>query len=159
MKTKILFVCLGNICRSPAAEAIFLFKLKEKHLLDKFQVDSAGTGGWHAGSFADSRMRKSALKRGVVIESVARQITLDDFNKFDLILTMDNSNLDDVKDLSSQLVSPFKAQIEPIVQFAKNTNFLEVPDPYYGGDKGFDEVLDLLEDAINGLILYIISKT
>ena len=158
MKTKILFVCLGNICRSPAAEAIFLFKLKEKQLLDKFQVDSAGTGGWHAGNLADSRMRRSALNRGVIIESLARQITLNDFHKFDLILTMDNSNLKDVKDLSSQLDKPFNAQIEPIVQFAKNTNLLEVPDPYYGGENGFNEVLDLLEDAINGLILYI-TKT
>ena len=158
MQTKILFVCLGNICRSPAAEAIFLFQLKEKRLLDKFQVDSAGTGGWHAGSLADSRMRRSALNRGVSIESVARQITLNDFHKFDLILTMDNSNLKDVKDLSSQLDKPCNAQIEPIVQFAKNTNFLEVPDPYYGGENGFNEVLDLLEDAINGLILYI-TKT
>jgi len=158
MKTKILFVCLGNICRSPAAEAIFLFKLKEKQLLDKFQVDSAGTGGWHAGNLADSRMRRSALNRGVIIESLARQITLNDFHKFDLILTMDNSNLKDVKDLSSQLDKPFNAQIEPIVKFAKNTNFLEVPDPYYGGENGFNEVLDLLEDAINGLILYI-TKT
>ena len=158
MKSKVLFVCLGNICRSPAAEAIFLFKLREKQLLDQFQVDSAGTGGWHVGRLADSRMRKAALKRGVIIESVARQITLDDFNKFDLIVTMDNSNLKDVKDLSNQLVNPFNAQIEPIVQFARNTNFLEVPDPYYGGDNGFEEVLDLLEDAINGLILYI-TKT
>ena len=158
MKNKILFVCLGNICRSPAAEAIFLFKLKEKHLLDKFQVDSAGTGGWHAGNLADSRMRRSALNRGVIIESLARQITLNDFHKFDLILTMDNSNLKDVKDLSSQLDKPFNAQIKPIVQFATNTNLLEVPDPYYGGENGFNEVLDLLEDAINGLILYI-TKT
>ena len=155
MKSKVLFVCLGNICRSPAAEAIFLLKLKEKQMLDKFQVDSAGTGGWHAGSFADSRMRKFASKRGIIIESVARQIALDDFNRFDLILTMDNSNLKDVKDLSSKLVKPFRAQIEPIVNFAKNTNFLEVPDPYYGGDNGFDEVLDFVDDAINGLILYI----
>ena len=152
MKKKILFVCLGNICRSPAAEAVFLFKLRQKKLLDKFEVDSAGTGGWHAGNLADSRMRKAALERGIRIESIARQITLEDFSKFDLILTMDNSNLKDVNDLSNQLVSPCKAQISPLVKYARNSKFYEVPDPYYGGEKGFDDVLDLLEDAINGLI-------
>ncbi len=157
MKTKVLFVCLGNICRSPAAEAVFLFKLKEKKLLDKFEVDSAGTGAWHAGNPADSRMRKAALERGIKIKSIARQITLEDFNKFDLILTMDNSNLKDVNDLSNELVAPCNAKIYSIIKFAKNTDFLEVPDPYYGGEKGFDQVLDLLDDAINGLILDIIS--
>ncbi len=153
IKTKILFVCLGNICRSPAAEAIFLYRIKEKKLLDKFEVDSAGTGGWHAGNLADSRMRKAALERGITIESRARQITLEDLNKFDLILAMDNSNLRDLKNLSNQLNNPDSRNIRSIVQYAKNTTFLEVPDPYYGGEKGFDEVLDLLEDAIEGLIL------
>ena len=153
MKKKILFVCLGNICRSPAAEAIFIFKLKEQELLESFEIDSAGTGAWHAGKLADSRMRKAAIKRGIDIKSISRQITLEDFAKFDLILTMDDTNLKDVIDLSNNLITPCKAEIKSIIEYAKNTKFLEVPDPYYGGDKGFDEVLDLLENAINGLIL------
>ena len=95
MIKSILFVCLGNICRSPAAEAVFLNKIQSQGLEDHFIVDSAGTGGWHIGNSADSRMRKAAFKRGIDITSKARQINLNDFQTFDLILTMDNSNLDD----------------------------------------------------------------
>ncbi len=152
MVVKVLFVCLGNICRSPAAEAIFLHKLEEKGLLDKFEVDSAGTGDWHVGRKADSRMRKAASLRGIDIASIARQISLDDFNSFDLILAMDNSNLSDITSLSKQLNSSFKAKIQPLLLYLRNSNILEVPDPYYGGEKGFDSVLDLLEQAIEGLI-------
>ena len=154
MKKKVLFVCLGNICRSPAAEAIFLFKLREKKLLDKFEVDSAGTGGWHIGKMADSRMIEAASNRGVLIKSRARQISLNDFNYFDLILTMDNSNLRDVQSLSDELNCAFKAEIKPILEFS-NSNYVEVPDPYYGGDQGFEKVLDLLEDSIDELIAQI----
>ncbi len=152
MKTKILFVCLGNICRSPAAEAIFLHNLEEKNLLDLFVVDSAGTGGWHVGRKADSRMREAAANRGVFIKSKARQISVDDFCSFDLILTMDHSNLVDVKTLFEESSIASKVQIKPLLEYSKNTDLLEVPDPYYGGQNGFDQVLDLLEDAIEGLI-------
>lgn len=155
MIKKVLFVCLGNICRSPAAEAIFLSQLEENQLLDEFQVDSAGTGGWHVGRKADSRMREAASNRGIVIESRARQIKLDDFDRFDFILTMDNSNLKDVKSLSRELGTSFKAEVKPLLEYASNTDLLEVPDPYYSGEKGFEDVLDLLEDAITGLIMRI----
>ena len=101
MKQRILFVCLGNICRSPAAEAIFLHKLEQLKIIDEFYVDSAGTGGWHVGSLADSRMRDAASNRGIDIKSKARKISFDDFNNFDLILTMDNTNLRNVKTLSA----------------------------------------------------------
>ncbi|KGG14640.1 Low molecular weight protein tyrosine phosphatasee [Prochlorococcus sp. MIT 0602] len=148
-----MFVCLGNICRSPAAEAICLYKLAEQGLQDDFNVDSAGTGGWHVGRMADSRMRDAALNRGITIESRARQISLDDFESFDLILTMDDSNLNDVKSLSIDSKNTSKAKIIPLLEYAQNTNLLEVPDPYYGGENGFNQVLDLLDDAINGLII------
>ena len=152
MKTKILFVCLGNICRSPAAEAVFWHQVTNKGLNDSFEVDSAGTGGWHVGKPADQRMRIAAKKRGITISSLARQINLDDFTKYDLILTMDQDNLDAVLNLRSALNKDLASTIKPLMSYALKTNFLEVPDPYYGGDKGFDFVLDLLDDACNGLI-------
>ncbi len=155
MKTKVLFVCLGNICRSPAAEAVLVHFLNLKKLENNFVVDSAGTGGWHVGRNADERMQAAALKRGIHITSKARQIALSDFDEFDFILTMDDSNLADVKALSQELGKPFKSKIKALMSFANKTDITEVPDPYYGGSSGFDEVLDLLEDAINGLLDHI----
>ena len=152
MKKSILFVCLGNICRSPAAEAVFLNQIENKGLEGKFIVDSAGTGGWHEGNGADPRMREAASKRGINIESRARQIKLKDFKLFDLILTMDNSNLADVNKLFEGVEDKKDILIKPILSYAKNSNLIEVPDPYYGGENGFDEVLDLLEDSIDGLL-------
>ncbi|ABX09643.1 low molecular weight protein-tyrosine-phosphatase [Prochlorococcus marinus] len=150
MAKKLLFVCLGNICRSPAAEAVFLYQTKDTS--EHYLVDSAGTGGWHVGRLADARMRDAALRRGITINSRARQISLKDFEEFDLILTMDNANLADVKSLAKEINCPDKAKIIPLLSYAKNTELIEVPDPYYGGEKGFEEVLDLLEDAISGLL-------
>ena len=118
MLKKILFVCLGNICRSPAAEAIFIHKISENNMLNKFHVDSAGTGGWHVGRKADSRMRQAASMRGIEIKSLARQIQLDDFNNFDLILTMDNSNLEDVMSLARQLNTGFNAEIKLLLSYS-----------------------------------------
>jgi len=152
MKQRILFVCLGNICRSPAAEAILLHKLEKLQLIDQFDVDSAGTGNWHVGKLADSRMREAASNRGISIKSRARQISFDDFKKFDLILTMDNDNLKQVQSLSKELATTSKPKIKPLLSYSIQTDLVEVPDPYYGGDKGFDQVLDLLEVAIDGLI-------
>ena len=158
MAKSILFVCMGNICRSPAAEAVFLHQIKTKSLQKYFTVDSAGTGGWHEGNPADSRMRNAALKRGVDIQSKARKISLQDFLIYDLILTMDNANLRDVKSLSSKVSGETISEISPILSYAKNTDLIEVPDPYYGGESGFDIVLDLLEDSIEGLLLSLIKS-
>jgi len=152
MKKKVLFVCLGNICRSPAAEAVFLNRINKENINNQFEVDSAGTGGWHVGRLADSRMREAALKRGISIKSKARQISLNDFENFDLILTMDNSNLADVNSLAKEMVNTCKAKIRPLLSYSNKSNIIEVPDPYYGGDSGFDEVLDLLEEAIEALL-------
>ena len=155
MKKSILFVCLGNICRSPAAEAVFLHQAQIKGCEDKFIVDSAGTGGWHVGNKADSRMRKAALKRGIDIKSLARQITMNDFELFDLILTMDNSNLTDVNALYNNNNNQPMTNIKPLLSFSKKSKLLEVPDPYYGGENGFDSVLDLLEEAIEELFNFL----
>ena len=152
MKKRILFVCLGNICRSPAAESVFLNLLKEKGLENEYYVDSAGTGGWHVGSHADERMRNAATKRGIAIESRSRQINSQDFDSFDLILTMDNENLAAVTSLSREFGCSSKASIMPILNYARKTKLIEVPDPYYGGENGFEKVLDLLEDACDGLL-------
>ncbi len=155
MTKRILFVCLGNICRSPAAEAVFLHKAKIKGLEKKYIVDSAGTGGWHAGNKADSRMRKAALKRGINIESRSRQIVLDDLELYDLILTMDNSNLENVQLLCKENKNLSNVNVKPLLSFSKTSSLIEVPDPYYGGENGFDDVLDLIEIAIEDLLDYL----
>ncbi len=152
MVKKILFVCLGNICRSPAAEGIFKQKIKDRDLENFFVVDSAGTGGWHVGNLADQRMRKTALSRGIELTSRSRKIEENDLYEFDYILVMDKDNLHAVKSLIKNQLNPVNAQIKLILSYSKDSQFDEVPDPYYGGQNGFDEVLDLLNDAIDGLI-------
>ena len=152
MVKKILFVCLGNICRSPAAEGIFNKKIKESDLEKSFVVDSAGTGGWHVGNLPDERMRKTALSRGIELTSRARQIEENDLYKFDHILVMDKENLNAVKSLIKDPQNPVNSKIRLILSYSKNSKLDEVPDPYYGGQNGFDKVLDLLDDAMDGLI-------
>ena len=149
---KVLFVCLGNICRSPAAEAIFIGLIKDKGLGKEYIVDSAGTGGWHAGNKADERMINAASKRGIEINSIARQIELDDFHKFDLILTMDNNNQKTILDLLKKNGLKSGAKIKKILSYSSNSKCTEVPDPYYGGENGFEDVLDLLTDACQGIL-------
>ncbi|MFL0752269.1 MAG: low molecular weight protein-tyrosine-phosphatase [Prochlorococcus sp.] len=152
MNDRLLFVCLGNICRSPAAEGVFLHQLKIQGLEKQFLVDSAGTGGWHVGRPADSRMRNAAAQRGILLPSRARQIKAKDLQTFDLILTMDADNLLNVQSLAGELGQIATARIKPMLSYASKTSLQEVPDPYYGGDAGFEEVLDLLEDACKGLL-------
>jgi len=152
MVKKILFVCLGNICRSPAAEGIFNHKIKERDLENFFVVDSAGTGGWHIGNLPDQRMRTTALSKGIELTSRARQIDENDLYEFDLILVMDKDNLDAVKSLTKDHKNTINSKIKLILSYSKNSQLDEVPDPYYGGQNGFDKVLDLLDDAMDGLI-------
>ena len=149
---KVLFVCLGNICRSPAAEGVFLHLLDQRGLNDQFIVDSAGTGGWHVGNPADRRMQAAANKRGIQLPSRARQISLNDLRTFDLVLTMDDANLMAVQGLAREAGSSATASIKPMLSYARSFSETEVPDPYYGGDSGFEHVLDLLEDACNNLL-------
>ena len=152
MTQKLLFVCLGNICRSPAAEGVFLHLLKQRGLSDQFVVDSAGTGGWHVGNPADRRMTAAANRRGIDLPSRARQISLDDFSSFDLVLTMDNDNLAAVESLAQEASPNAVATVKPMLSYASRFKETEVPDPYYGGEAGFEHVLDLLEDACSNLL-------
>ena len=149
---KLLFVCLGNICRSPAAEGVFLHLLNERGLSDRYEVDSAGTGSWHVGNPADRRMQAAAKLRGIHLPSRARQIELHDLEHFDLVLTMDDDNLGAVKELAREAGARATAQIRPMLSYGVHYSESEVPDPYYGGEAGFDHVLDLLEDACAALL-------
>ena len=152
MVKKILFVCLGNICRSPAAEGIFNQKIKERDLEKFFVVDSAGTGNWHVGNLPDQRMRSTALSRGIELNSRSRQIEENDLYEFDQILVMDKDNLNAVKTLTKDQNNPINSKIKLILNYSKNSQLDEVPDPYYGGQNGFEKVIDLLDDAMDGLI-------
>ena len=152
MVKKILVVCLGNICRSPAAEGIFKKKIKDRELENLFVVDSAGTGGWHVGNLADRRMREAALSRGIELTSRSRKIDHNDLYEFDHILVMDKDNLNAVKSLIKDNTYPINSKIKLILSYSKKSQLDEVPDPYYGGQNGFENVLDLLDDAIDELI-------
>jgi protein-tyrosine phosphatase len=150
-KKKVLFVCLGNICRSPAAEAVMIKLLEDNKLGDLVEVDSAGTIDYHEGEQADARMRVYAEKRGYNLNSVARKFNpAIDFEKFDYIITMDDNNFEDIKALD--LDNKFTKDIYRMADFVKNYDVTEIPDPYYSGKESFENVLDILEDATSGLI-------
>ncbi len=153
---KILFVCMGNICRSPSGEAVMNGLIKENKLGDKIICDSAGTIGYHAGEPADKRMQSHAIKRGYNLTSIARQIQYSDFNKFNYIITMDNENYRNVLALDND--NKYQNKIFKMMSFANEHPDTEVPDPYYGGEQGFEYVLDLLEDACSGLLKHIVKK-
>ena len=148
----ILFVCLGNICRSPTAEAVFRHKAKEQGI--KLDIDSAGTTGSHAREKPDHRAQKAGLARGYSFDKIkARKVTVNDFEKFDLILAMDDYN---VRELNKVSPDEFRHKIQLFLDYAENFEEAEVPDPYYGGARGFQYVLDLVEDASDGLLRKII---
>lgn len=147
---KILFVCLGNICRSPAAEIIFRQQAENAGLLDGFHIDSAGIIGHHQGSQPDPRMAAALQGRGYPVTGRARKIRLDDLRLFDLIVTMDETNLADVRGLDPD--GSFDEKIRPFVSFCSRHNDPRVPDPYYGGQRGFDHVINLLEDGCEGIL-------
>lgn len=150
-KKKILFVCMGNICRSPSAEAVFKGLAVKEGVIGKFEIDSAGTGPWHVGEPADKRMQKHAVKRGYNLTSIARQFEPDtDFDRFDLIVAMDDENVQTLKNKAR--TESDRKKVFKITDFSREWHYDEVPDPYYGGHEGFELVLDLLEDACEGLL-------
>jgi len=152
-RLSVLFVCLGNICRSPAAEAIFLDLIDQKGLKDRFIVDSAGTGSWHVGKKADYRMREAAIQRNINILSRARKIDETDFEKFNFIIAMDNSNFDNILKMKNRLNSTTDyAKILKMQDFSSEFQEKEVPDPYFGGEEGFQYVLDILSDSVRGFL-------
>ncbi len=144
----VLFVCMGNICRSPTAEAVFRHKMKAQGL--SLKVDSAGTLGAHAKEKPDHRAQKAGIARGYSFEGIkARKVTLNDFTDFDLILAMDHDNVNELNKLAPPQL---KYKINLMLDFATDHEEEQVPDPYYGGAKGFDYVLDLVEAASDGLL-------
>ena len=151
--TRILFVCMGNICRSPTAEGVMRHLVREAGLEDEIVIDSAGTGGWHVGDPPDRRATAAARARGVTLEGGARQITVDDFEDFDLLLAMDRDNLAGIRAIAPDEEAAAKARLlreyDPASAGAPD---LDVPDPYYGGPQGFETVLDQVEAACRGLL-------
>ncbi len=152
---KILFVCLGNICRSAAAEAVMKSVLEENG--DKrFFVDSAGLLSYHQGEPADARMRYFAAQKGYDVTSISRPVKADDFEKFDIIVGMDDTNVDELKERAATLEQVQK--IHQMTEFAIHSEATYVPDPYYGGNEGFERVMDILEDTCKGLYNYLTEK-
>ncbi len=156
MVTRLLFVCLGNICRSPSAENIMTHLIEQRLLSDQIVCDSAGTASYHVGSAPDRRMNTAAQRRGLTLTGSARQFIAADFEKFDLILAMDNSNYENILSLlpgdRSNSPAGYADKVKLMCNFCRTHSDSEVPDPYYGGEAGFDYVIDLLFDACEGLL-------
>lgn len=147
---KVLFVCLGNICRSPMAEGIFRDLVEQSHLSEQVMVDSAGTHGYHMGEAPDPRAQDTAARWGIDITTLkGRQVQATDLNVYDYVLAMDAENLENLR----RLPGGKGQRVRLFLEFATQTDTKEVPDPYYGGVGGFDRVYDLLQDAAQGLLV------
>ena len=147
--TSILFVCMGNICRSPTAEGVFRHHAEQAGVVDRLDIDSAGTHAYHSGEPADRRARAAAERRGISLDGIhARRVVDVDFERFDYILAMDEDNLARLQDESPE---EHRHKLRLFLEFAEVSE-TEVPDPYYGGAAGFEHVLDLVEEASRGLL-------
>lgn len=149
-RVRVLFVCLGNICRSPAAEGVMKAIVNEEGQQQRWVIDSAGTGGWHVGQLPDKRMRVHAQRRGLELTHRCRQVREADFDDFDLIIGMDDSNVDDLRELAP--TPEAQAKVIPMSAFVSMAMRADsIPDPYYEGAEGFELVLDLLQDGCRNL--------
>ncbi|MFE1747505.1 low molecular weight protein-tyrosine-phosphatase [Coleofasciculus sp. H7-2] len=153
MSYKLLFVCLGNICRSPAAENIMNHLIEQANLEERIVCDSAGTAGYHIGRSPDRRMTVAAGHTGIKLQGRARQFQKSDFEDFDLIVAMDRENYRDI--LSLDPSGKYRDKVRLMCDFCTRHTATEVPDPYYGGPEGFNQVIDLLLDACEGLLQHV----
>jgi protein-tyrosine phosphatase len=150
---KVLFVCMGNICRSPTAETVFRHYVEQVGLTEQFHIDSAGTHDYHIGDPPDARTQRAAKQRGYDMSNLrGRQVEATDFMRFDYVLAMDEANLDILRRLRPH---DARSHLGLFLEFAQHHAEREVPDPYYGGSDGFERVLDMVEDASNGLLLHV----
>ena len=153
MTVNVMFVCLGNICRSPTAHGLFAARVQEAGLQNRILVSSAGTGGWHVGSPPDARSVQAARQRGIDLSHLrARQVKASDFAEQDYILAMDRQNLADLRSLKP---AHYSGSLDLFLTFGDSPHHVEVPDPYYGGEEGFRLVLDLIDAASDGLLEHI----
>ena len=156
-RTAVLFVCMGNICRSPTAEGAFRSVVEKRQLGGRFLIDSAGTIDYHAGSPPDARAIAHAAKRGYDLSALrARQVVAGDFDRFDIVLAMDKENL---RTLESMSPSRCRHKIELLLEYGRDFGGAEVPDPYYGGAKDFERALLMIEDGCNGLLDFLVSRS
>ena len=154
---RICFVCLGNICRSPTAEGVFSHLVQGRGIAADFELDSAGTSAYHIGEAPDRRSTAAARRRGIHLGGAARQFVAADFDRFDYVVAMDSSNLTDMRRLAP---SPeHEAKLSLIRDWDANSRGQDVPDPYYGGPSGFDDVLDICLRACEGLLQHIVTST
>lgn len=154
-KVKVLFVCLGNICRSPLAEAIFKHKIRERGLDHLVEADSCGTSNYHIGDQPDARTIANAKKNGVAIDHCGRQLCAEDFQRFDYILAMDKSNYNNILRLPDS--SQYASKVKMMREFDPLTGGGEVPDPYYGGEQGFQEVFDILNRTMDKFVGHLLA--
>jgi len=154
MPVRVCFVCLGNICRSPTAEAAMRVLLEREHLSELVEIDSAGTGAWHVGERPDPRSRAAGKRRGLDVDGRARKVVVDDFERFDFLIAMDRANRTDLERIAANAEAATK--IELLRNFdPEASRDAEVPDPYYGEGDGFDRVIDICEAACVGLLQHI----
>ena len=153
-RIKVLFVCMGNICRSPLAEGLFLHKINQRRIAHRFRVESCGTGNWHAGERPDPRILELASSNNIALPSRARQVRASDFDEFDHILCMDEDNRMDVLDLGAS-----ESKVSLMLESDPDQPLREVPDPYFGGEEGFHQVYAMLDAATEALIDTLLDDT